>query len=82
MAEIKIKHQEKQNSQLKNRHLNVPHSAARRFDDVILCVLHLLSQKQTTQAVVDFILVLIFELIFLKTSYTFIVKLILNEFFY
>lgn len=39
-------------------------------------------QKQTTQAVVDFILVLIFEFLFLKTSYTFIVKLILNEFFY
>lgn len=39
-------------------------------------------QKQTTQAVVDFILVLIFEFLFLKMSYTFIVKLILNEFFY
>lgn len=39
-------------------------------------------RKQTTQAVVDFILVLIFEFLFLKTSHTFTVKLILNEFFY
>lgn len=39
-------------------------------------------QKQTTQAMADFILVLTFEFLFLKTSYTFIVKLILNEFFY